>query len=233
MSRMLPKALCKLRRLFQVLPGWSPCATQAPWVPVCCKAARFARSEHSSAGGLGRTSAPNLSSVGCGVVESGCSPLAPFGDPSASFPHPPAGGPAEHCTGDSSPNPFSSSEHEHPEQNRVTRPEPSHDPVFCSSSVDPRPKECEARPQPPEVSAAPAPEGPRPRKPLPGTRATPVTASELWAEWFGALSASDCGLSVFFHSLRELPGKAGGPLQTLRAATTVGLGLCPCPTLSC
>ena len=182
------------------------------------KVVLFARSGRSSAVGLGRTSAPNPSFEGSRVVESGCSPPAPFGEPSASFSHPPAGGPAEHCTGDSSlcpagsppcpnPDPFL----EHPEENRVRGPEPSHDPGFCTSSVDLRPKECEARSQPPEVSATPAPDGLRFRKPLPGTRATPVTASELWAEWFGALSASDCGLSVFFHTLRELPRKGRGP----------------------
>ena len=49
------------------------------------------------------------------------------------------------------------------------------------------------------------------RKPLPGSCAMPCTASLLWDAWFGAVSSSDCALSVFFHSLRELPRQGRGP----------------------
>ncbi|CAE7711939.1 unnamed protein product [Symbiodinium sp. CCMP2592] len=59
--------------------------------------------------------------------------------------------------------------------------------------------------------ACPGPRNVDACKAVPGTRATPVTASRLWEEWFGALSSSDCSLSIFFHSLRELPRRGRGP----------------------
>ena len=55
-----------------------------------------------------------------------------------------------------------------------------------------------------------------PSKPLPGSRATTVQPAGLWHAWFGALSSSDCGLGVFFHSLRELPREEWQPSQHQR-----------------
>ena len=66
-----------------------------------------------------------------------------------------------------------------------------------------------------------------PSKPLPGSRATTVQPADLWHAWFGALSSADCGLSVFFHSLRELPREGRGP--SLRASHHQRLWPMPLP----
>ena len=222
MSHMPPGLPRILRRLFQVQPSGIPLVTKILCAAVgIVKLFASRRATDLLLPGLGDVAPLILVLLFPGwliQVDSGCSALAPSSDPSYSFAHPPAGGSAEHCTGDSSlcaavspscPNPELISVHSG--LNHERGPEPPDEQVCHSSSANFRPKECEARPQPTEVPGAPAQPGPRLRKPLPGTRATPVTACELWAEWFGALSASDCELSIFFHSLRELLRKGRGP----------------------
>ena len=93
---------------------------------------------------------------------------------------------------------------------------------FCNAVPSPKPASEASRHEPSDRSDAigskgeplgssPAEPAKHDSKRVPGARASPVTASGLWSEWFGALSSSDCSLSIFFHSLRELPRKDRGP----------------------
>ena len=112
--------------------------------------------------------------------------------------------------------------------------EPSTKPAFEASRTEPSDRSETSGSKGEPLGSSPAEPVKHESKRVPGARASPVTASGLWSEWFGALSsmAATARCQLSFIRSASYPERTGGPLRVHQAAAD-GCGPCLCLFRSC